>query len=321
MDQAQLITYLNGHATQEEAKAIQAWIKAEQANENLFLETKKIWESNDIAPDLEKADIDKAWQKVRNRTQRTKTRSIGIRRWSIAASLLILIVAGYFLFPYNKINTYATQDLDGPELVALSDGSKVWLNEYSTLEYPNRFQGKERKVKLNGQAFFDIERSESQPFIIETQQAGVRVLGTSFDVMAYPDSTFTEVLVASGKVVFFDIDAPENEVLLKKDQGTRFVKSTKRFEDQQVVEPNKRAWYTQQLYYKNTPLSSVLKELGQVFKITITTENAAIGQCLLNGSISIANQTETFEIITTLFDLEIEQQTNRSYVIKGEGCE
>ncbi|MEL7122661.1 MAG: FecR domain-containing protein [Bacteroidota bacterium] len=321
MDQAQLITYLNGHATKEEARAIEAWIQADQANEAMFLETKKIWEPKTIAPHLVKSDIDKAWQNVRSRTNNTtKTRIIGIRRWSIAASVLILIAVSYFLLPSNKMNTYATQDIDGPQLLEMPDGSKVWLNAFSTLEYPKKFKGNERKVKLSGQAFFDVERSESQPFIIETEKVGVKVLGTSFDVMAYPDSTYTEVLVASGKVAFYLLDAQENNTILEKDQGARLIKSTKKFENQEVVNPNKRAWYTQQLYFKDTPLANVLTELEQSFEIKISIAEEAIGRCLLNGSISISDQAEAFEVIATLFDLEVEKQANRNYLIKGEGC-
>lgn len=83
--------------------------------------------------------------------------------------------------------------------IYLPDGTHVWLNENSKLTFPEQF-GKERRVMLEGEAYFEVEHDRKRPFIVQTDKLNVRVLGTEFDVKAYPDDTSTEVFLDRGRV-------------------------------------------------------------------------------------------------------------------------
>jgi ferric-dicitrate binding protein FerR (iron transport regulator) len=93
--------------------------------------------------------------------------------------------------------------------IVLPDGSAVWLNAGSKLEYPEQFNKKERVVKLEGEGFFDIIKDADRPFMVKTAEFSVRVLGTSFDVRAYPQEDTAVAALIQGSI----------EVLLKGNEG------------------------------------------------------------------------------------------------------
>jgi ferric-dicitrate binding protein FerR (iron transport regulator) len=106
--------------------------------------------------------------------------------------------AGAELVPlvYNTISTPRA----GQYRLTLTDGTKVWLNAATSLQFPASFPGKERRVKLTGEAYFEVASNASQPFIVETPQQSIEVLGTHFNVNAYEEETQTKTTLLEGKV-------------------------------------------------------------------------------------------------------------------------
>ena len=88
----------------------------------------------------------------------------------------------------------------GEYQIILADGSKVWMNSASTLKYPTAFSGKERKVYLTGEAYFEVAKNATMPFIVKTNKAEVQVLGTHFNVMAYDDEANSKTTLLEGSV-------------------------------------------------------------------------------------------------------------------------
>jgi ferric-dicitrate binding protein FerR (iron transport regulator) len=84
--------------------------------------------------------------------------------------------------------------------IVLSDGSKVWLNAASNIRYPVAFSGKERKVEISGEAYFEVAHNAAKPFIVQKGETEVRVLGTHFNVEAYDDESSLDVTLLEGSV-------------------------------------------------------------------------------------------------------------------------
>ena len=82
----------------------------------------------------------------------------------------------------------------GEYKIVLADGSQVWINSQSVLEFPSRFTGGERRVKLKGEAYFEVSRNESKPFVVEVEDKEVRVLGTQFNTSDYKGSFVTTLV-------------------------------------------------------------------------------------------------------------------------------
>lgn len=105
----------------------------------------------------------------------------------------------------NKQTSIATHTLTTPVggqfQIKLSDGTTVWLNAKTSLKYPSRFDGKERRVEINGEAYFEVAKNEKQPFKVTLPDSSeVTVLGTHFNIMSYPDETGNEITLLEGSV-------------------------------------------------------------------------------------------------------------------------
>ena len=112
----------------------------------------------------------------------------------------------------------------GQYQLTLPDGTLVWMNAASTLVFPTVFNGKDRTVQLKGEAYFEVAGNEHQPFIVNTGHTSVKVLGTSFNVMAYADEEITRTTLLQGKV---KVAGNNEEVLLKPGQQAKMMHSGK----------------------------------------------------------------------------------------------
>ncbi|WP_455587427.1 FecR family protein [Bacteroides sp.] len=144
----------------------------------------------------------------------------------------------------------------------LPDGSKVNLNACTTLKYPEQFNGKERKVELTGEAYFQVSKNEKQPFIIQANGFDVKVLGTKFNVKAYAKNETALVSVESGKV---QVNLPEAMMRLVANEqvqiNTESNEYIKRHEDYKEA----MAWMQSKLHYENASLYDVIKDLERYY--------------------------------------------------------
>jgi transmembrane sensor len=89
--------------------------------------------------------------------------------------------------------------------LTLADGSKVWLNAASSLRFPTAFAGKERRVEITGEAYFEVTKNKAMPFVVNVSNAEVRVLGTHFNIMAYNDESVLTTTLLEGSIIFSTI--------------------------------------------------------------------------------------------------------------------
>ena len=121
--------------------------------------------------------------------------------WSVAAAIAVLLVASWWIFLRERTpDTFAiSTQTNESRSITLPDESKVVLNENSTLSY--HYAGDIRKVVLSGEAFFDVAKDPRHPFVIQSEDVETKVLGTSFNIRAYPDEGKVKVSVKTGRVI------------------------------------------------------------------------------------------------------------------------
>ena len=144
------------------------------------------------------------------------------RTWAVAASIVLLIAVGTWLF----LEPVSVQAPTGQRLTTtLPDGSTVELNSGARLAYARPFAWGARSVRLTGEAFFDVAHDPEKPFIVQTFNATVTVLGTRFNVRAWPDDPTPEttVVLEEGSVRLEGLDAPDQAVVLEPGQMSRLV--------------------------------------------------------------------------------------------------
>jgi ferric-dicitrate binding protein FerR (iron transport regulator) len=285
----------------------------------------------DLYFELNKFDRNKAWDKVQGRIhQKQQSKPTILRRLitqpalRIAATILmaaLLSVAGYQMFDHwmarDKILEISAS-ADAVKSVTLPDGSLVSLNSNTHLIYPQRFGKNTREVTIEGEAFFEVKPNPQKPFIIHAGTAQVKVLGTSFNVRAYPGAREMEVIVRTGKVQVLNPkkETKQNDelILTPGDKGTlvhqshALVKSTNE-------NPNYIAWKTHELVFRATSLNEVIDNLENVYKVNIQLEDPQLGGQLLTAHFNNYPLDFILKVIETTFRLQT-QQVDGKYILK-----
>lgn len=226
-------------------------------------------------------------------TRSIRPRIIAFRIAAAVALLFALAIVGYQLF--NKQDTENSidglvQKLNGKGVkstIALADGSKVWLNADSKIQYPARFTGNTREVFLNGEAFFDIEKNPEKPFIIHLTNGTIRVLGTSFNVKAYDGETIVETSVATGKVAFIPKlrnSAKADTIFLTPNNKVVYELNTEHATTASTVSDDDKAWIEGKLIFRSMLFDDIAIALERNFGKKVVFNDTTIRNYRLTGS-------------------------------------
>lgn len=211
MNKELLHKYFAGEATPEEEKQIMDWADSSPGNYHTYLGERKWWNAILLNCDSLPEERDPVQKKRFN-------------IWAIAAVAASVALLFSVLYPYfssgKQESTWHTIWVPPGQRaqITLDDGSKVWLNSKSTLVYPASFSKGERIVKLDGEGFFEVEKSEDIPFIVKTKKYNIRVLGTKFNVLNYENNNLFETSLLSGSVEISRTGSNKQMVILKPDQ-------------------------------------------------------------------------------------------------------
>lgn len=179
---------------------------------------------------------------------------------------------------YHKLST----PRGGQYKVTLPDGTKVWLNSASSLRYPTAFTGKERKVELEGQGYFEVTQNAVQPFIVMVNTMEVQVLGTQFDVMAYKDEATVNTTLLQGAVL---VKEGEGARLLKPEQQAVLHRESRVMTVQPADVKKVIAWKNGLFVFNNMALPAILREVARWYDVEIDYQ-AAPSKELYGGGIS-----------------------------------
>jgi hypothetical protein len=173
----------------------------------------------------------------------------------------------------------------------LADGTKVWLNAGSRLAFPTKFTKKTREVYLEGEAYFEVTKNEAQPFIVNVEQINIRVLGTHFNVSAYPTNESVETVLLEGSVALSNetkFGLTNNEKILKPNQKAQFNKADKILTV--VDEPDAisyKAWTEGWLPFHRESLQSVFAKLERYYNVDIKTPENFPAAELITGKLDL----------------------------------
>lgn len=280
--------------SREEESQFDEWLAESKENRRSFKEYQKSWKSSNLSWEVDNSK--KVYESIGasldfQSVSDTKVVSIYSRRnlTRIAAAIVLLIgisttlyYSGVFTTPKPQIsdNLIIKNNPKGKKTrIKLPDGTMVKLNSGSYLEYPEHF-GKERRIKLIGEAFFDVKRDTSRPFIVESENLNVRVLGTSFNVRAFPYDDSYSVAVASGLVSVTDqrksksnmsMQLQANEMVIYEHNSGNFRKKT--FDSDHYF-----AWKNGVLDFQKADFEEIIKRLERWYgvKFIVQNENAVV---------------------------------------------
>ncbi len=199
--------------------------------------------------------------------------------------------------------------------IVLPDGTKVWLNSGTQITYPNAFKGDKREVFIQGEAYFEVAHNKEKPFHVYAKNVDVKVLGTSFNVRAYPDEKQLKTTLVEGSVALSYGANMENAVKLTP--GKMAVYET----DKKIVVANTNleahtSWHLGYLYLKNEPLPDLLKTLERYYNVSIHLADNGEEERSFSGRLGLQQDIKEVMEIIALTTGHSAEKTERGWLIK-----
>ncbi|EDM34196.1 putative anti-sigma factor [Pedobacter sp. BAL39] len=312
-----LSKYLRDEVTDQERNAIEAWYKAldqhsPQQDEFPGLQSRT---------EIRKAILQNLHKEAGPRRQHwIKT---PVMKYTAAVLLLGLLAFFYSRYPSSDKRTadqVITTGAVSKKTLTLPDGSVILLNAGGSLTIASDFNDKDRKVKLTGEAFFTIAKDKSRPFIIQSGKLKTTVLGTSFNINAYPDLSETKIAVATGKVKVVQSRNGKQEVMLAeamvKNQVLVFNHKTQRAEIKKGDTELLRLWADQKLYIDNYAIGDIAKQLSRHYNIEVVLDPKMDDPAKYTIMLGNERIQTTAEILSELTHHTFYIQQNKLFIMK-----
>lgn len=198
--------------------------------------------------------------------------------------------------------------------ITLPDGTDVWLNAESSLQFPSAFTKDTRRVILSGEAYFKVAHDSNCPFIVETDKMKVRVLGTEFNFRNYI-SEKPQVSLIDGSISILSLNESDPDIILKPGQGACVEEDGHIHVLQGIDIYGTVQWINGYFYFKNRPLIEILQELGRWYNVGVVFENpATINEKMHFSALRSANIREAIDNLNRLRKVQIVLEDNKIIV-------
>ena len=204
-----------------------------------------------------------------------------------AAAICITILSTWMVMndrePAEEMVTYEefTTPSGQRAMVKLHDGTTVWLNARSTLRYPNHFAREERKVELDGEAFFDVEHNEHKPFVVSTEKLDIKVLGTKFNVFAYKGREEFNTALLEGSVKVYERMNEEKALFMNPNECVEL--KDNKLVKRPMGNTDFLLWKEGIYAFDDVPFEDIIKKFELYYDIVITVNNSKLMKYKFSG--------------------------------------
>jgi len=303
-----ILNLITGNITSDRKKEVFSIRKEESENEELYRKAKITWaliSSTQKMPDYE---IEKSYKKLQTRISSKYGFQIKLYTYiRYAAAVVLLVGLSAIMFHLGRQGVpNLTSELKYTSVIAdkgqiskviLPDSSIVWLNSGTTLTYDNYFSQNNRNLSLSGQAFFEVRKNKQLPLIVTSGNLQVKVLGTRFDVKAYPEDDEIKVTLESGKVELLNSKDKSFVYRMIPGQMASYDLQSNKVEMETVVTQNYSSWKTGKLIFIDTPMAEVIKSLKRKFDIEIEVGNTSVYRSVFNANFKNESMKEILDYI------------------------
>lgn len=317
----QIVKYLQKEANADERILVESWIAKSPKNKKLFESYRGLF----ILTKKEEViyDPEIAWEKVKSKimanpishASTTPIISISSKRLSnkviyavsgVAAALLLTI--GFVsVMKQDVMLTQYTSGYEVSDTYTLPDGSIMNLNQNTTIKYPAKFNKRTREISIFGEAFFEIKPDSKKPFIIHSAGINIKVLGTKFNVEAYPGQETVKVVVSSGTVLVYPNNVENGEDLghkLTNGEIATYNKRTGLITKDINDDLNVTSWKTGELIFRETPLFSVFKALEDKYNKKFIVEDKKLLDKRLTARFEDQSLKDALDALALIFEME-----------------
>jgi len=322
------IKQMQGSISPEEKADLETW---KLQNPESFQGFEGIFQATKASEHMPTFDPKDSWDELQSMikidTESTANKTIRLFPWIARVAAAVILVIGitylFYHFPSNSSESLALQtmvqtDQSDQKVVALPDGTTVWLNRNSELLYPEEFEGGTRTIYLKGEAFFEVTPNKEKPFIIFSGSTKTTVLGTSFNLRAYSKEDEIRLTVVTGKVAFTLADDKEGVIVTPGNMAV-LTNNSKLFASGINTDLNFLSWKTNQLAFNGNQLCDLIVQLGRHFDVDITIDDVTTSQCTFTGNFIGTDLENALKIITKATGTTYRFDDGQ-YTILGKGC-
>ncbi len=318
IDEAILLSYLNGDADTSVREQVALWLAQSDANKKELDQLRFVWEKSNMLIDLP-FDVDAAWEKLESRIDavpQKKGRNISLYHYfAAAAAVLVLILLSYFVFDSMDSDQIIIQTAANEIITdTLPDGSIITLNENTQIVFAPTFNTENRNLELSGEAYFDVQRNEQLPFKIIAGDAEVKVLGTCFNLNSKAREGVL-LNVDRGKVSFGSVDDNAEKLIVRKGQDALLPKGGSKAREVETELDDSQFWRNQRLVFRNANLEEVLRKIAKLYHIQIEFNLDELSGLNINARFEDESARDILEIICITHDLKLNEIGANSYEI------
>jgi transmembrane sensor len=312
---------LAGEATSSEVHELVAWRALSAENELYYTKSEQIWSKIEAADlqGLPNVDTEAALAKVKQQINQATQTGLGIsyRRfiYGMVGAILCLLAAFWLFKPKEQApkQIFASNTIKTDTLM---DGTMVTLNAGSGLFIDSKFGKTERRVRLQGEAFFQVAPDNQKPYIVQTPDLEVRVVGTAFNIRYHAERRETSVEVFEGKVMVTNAGLSR---YLEKGQTLRFNAKEQTYIDGTTSE-NTIAYKTGRFTFDNTPLVTALSDIGNGYHVEFILQNADLRNCPLTARLERQSLEGLIDVLTETYGFTAQRAGNQ-IILTGGACE
>lgn len=281
-----ILKYLQGNCSEAEKESLFDWVEQHDENRKHFRAMRQLWDLNNLVDASQPQEqVEEAYAKVRTRISGAEVNRpnpfIRVLLRYAAVAVVCFGLSWYFWQSRPKSPSVVWQDIEVPVgqrvKLTLADGSLVWLNSKSKFSFPAGFNGDNRMVKLNGEAYFEVAHNPKQPFNVETAHATVTVKGTKFNLYAYENEENVETTLLEGKITFSENEDEKRSRDLEPHQQlvynslTGDVKVSDSVNDQDVI-----SWVSGVYFFNDVTIRDIIARLTHYYDVDVEVKDSSI---------------------------------------------
>lgn len=287
------------------------WVLEHSEDEELCDELWRRWTMDSTMESLEETAL--GLERLNNGladSRRRKIRHRIHRIASVAALVVAVFVLGFFVSTFfnhqdvPETNYVLATSTGNTGHFELPDGTHVWLNTDSRIEYEGMLDGDVRIVRLVGEGYFEVAKNAERPFRVQMNDMVIEVLGTSFDARCYPDANIEDVVLRTGSVKVLCPTAPQEGLTLTPGQKFAFDHRARQTAVSNVNADNYCRWFSPRLVFDNTPLSDILANLERRYNAEIEVGSAIQMDKRLSLTVSSESAEEIMAVMSRLLDAD-----------------
>jgi ferric-dicitrate binding protein FerR (iron transport regulator) len=318
--------FLQKHANKEEIIRLKALFNQAESKELLSDLYNEKWEQATFVPETEVKE--RVWLRLQEEIDFDTTPAIiplpiwkkGLR---IAASILIpLLVAGLSFYYFDhKSNLPIGEmivkvDIGQKANMQLSDGTQVWLNSAGSLTYDNAYNQKDRIVYLQGEAYFEVSKDKTRPFIVKTDDLSIEALGTSFNVKAYAEDDCVTATLIEGSVKVSNSFLSE---ILVPDEKLSFYKRERKFTKTALLDAERTiSWKNNQLAFEQERLENIAKTLERMYSVQIRFASDNLKNIRFSGTVKNNNLEDVLQLIAFVSPIRYTMENDSTIIIRNK---